>query len=486
MIANRYSQAIPPLAVPALAALIMYGVVLFLPTVLNDADTFWHIATGEKMLQLHHVLHTDPFSHTVPGREWQTHEWLSEILMALFYRMAGWSGIVILGGLGAAAMTFILGAWVSRFLPPLSTAVALFLSMSALMPSLLVRPHLIALPLLALWTAMLLLARERHRSPPLWLPAVMVVWANMHGGYVFGLAMIGPFALEALIAAPRERWLHVIRTWGLFGVLALLAALVTPHGVEGLIFPFKVMTMKTLDNIVEWKPVSFGKPSGLELAMMATLLACLGHGVRVGWVRLGVLLGLFHMALRHIRHAIVLAVVSPMLLAEPLGRAIEPAMKPDLRRRWLPVVLIALVELAGVTAARLTVPLERRNDEVAPMRALATVPQQVRATPVLNSYGLGGFLIFSGVKVFMDGRADMYGDAYTSEYLKIEHGDVAAMDKAIARYKIQWMFLNTKSGAARVMTHKAGWKQLYRDKATAVYVREGSGRSTSLPPSTTR
>ncbi|HEX5776646.1 MAG TPA: hypothetical protein VFX95_08205, partial [Caulobacteraceae bacterium] len=114
-------HTLPPLMIPALAGLVMYTVVLFAPQVLHDGDTFWHIAAGELMLDTRQVIHADPFSHTMPGKEWQTHEWLSEIVMALAYRAAGWNGIVILGGLAAGASALIMGAWLARHMPPLST-----------------------------------------------------------------------------------------------------------------------------------------------------------------------------------------------------------------------------------------------------------------------------------------------------------------------------------------------------------------------------
>src|SRR5512146_225987 len=81
--ASRY---IPPLATSLLVALFMYGVVMFAPRVLYDGDTFWQLAAGQKMLELGRVLKTDPFSYTMPGATWHTHEWLSEIFFALAYR----------------------------------------------------------------------------------------------------------------------------------------------------------------------------------------------------------------------------------------------------------------------------------------------------------------------------------------------------------------------------------------------------------------
>ena len=86
---------------------------------------------------------------------------------------------------------------------PLIAAVAIGLSLVT--ENLLARPHVLALPLAAAWGAGIIAARDRGRAPPLWLAALMLVWANMHGGYIFGLVLMGPFALEAVIEAPTER-----------------------------------------------------------------------------------------------------------------------------------------------------------------------------------------------------------------------------------------------------------------------------------------
>lgn len=482
----RLFETLPPLLVPALAALVMYGVVLFAPQVLYDADTFWHIAAGERMLDTRQVIHTDPFSHTMPGAEWQTHEWLSEILMALAYRAGGWNGVVMLGGLAAGAAAGLLGGWLSRFAPPLTTFVTVTLGFGTLITSLLVRPHIIALPLMALWVIALMLAREKDRSPPLWLAAVMVVWANLHGSYVFGLALIGPFALEALISAPRSRWLEVTWRWGLFGVLALVAALITPHGIEGLIHPFQLMTMTSLPDIVEWRPTDFSKNKAFEAGLLAALFVGLSRGVHVPIVRLAVLLLLLHMALQHTRHVVVLGVVGPLLLAEPLGKALAPHFKGELSKRLRPILALALVAVLGVTAVRFIKPLVRVDGYHAPISAFEAVPADLRDKPVLNSYGLGGYLIFKGVKVYIDGRADMYGDAFTKRYLRIARGDAAALDKAIEEFGIEWMFLEKDAILAQRMAKKPGWRKLYGDKVAVVYVRDSYGRSTSAPSSTTR
>jgi len=263
-----------PLVAPALAGLLAYVVVILAPQVLNDGDTFWHLAAGQWMLDHRHVLRTDVFSHTAAGRPWNTHEWLADVLMALAFRAGGWSGVVILAGMAAAGTMAVLALRLGRALPPLSLACVLVLTYACMAPSLLVRPHLLALPLLAIWTTGLLQARDEQRSPRLWLAALMLPWANLHGGYVLGLALIAPFALEAMIAAPGRR-LAVFRDWAVFGLASLAAGLFTPFGVSGLIYPFKILTMTSLPGITEWRPADFSRPGTLEIALLAGLFVML-------------------------------------------------------------------------------------------------------------------------------------------------------------------------------------------------------------------
>ena len=103
---------------------------------------------------------------------------------------------------------------------------------------------------------------------------------------------------------------------------AAAAALLTPNGFDGLVYPIKVMGSH-LQAISEWQPINFAKPAAMPVAFFAGLAACLYLGVRLPAVRLGLLLLLLEMTFVHIRQEIVLAVTAPLLLAEPLARALE-------------------------------------------------------------------------------------------------------------------------------------------------------------------
>jgi len=474
--ASAPPQTRPTAAAPAIAALLVFCIVAFAPQVLNDGDTFWHLAAGQWMLDHGQVVRTDVFSHTAAGRPWVAHEWLAEVLMAAAFRAAGWSGLSFLFGLSTAAAIALVAQRLRRALPPLSLACVLALAFGCMAPSLLARPHLLSLPLLVAWTLGLLEARDQGRAPPVWLAGLMVLWANLHGGYVFGLALIAPFALEALVAAEGRRR-EAVCGWGLFGAASVAAALVTPFGFAGLLYPFQILTMTSLPGIVEWRPADFSHPGPLEITLLAGLFVTLSRGVRVPALRLALLLLLLHMALNHARHQIVLAVVGPLLLAEPLGQALAGAApQPGLRaaaadRRW---ALGAVAALLALSAVRLALPVIRHDGPQAPIAALQHVPAALAAQPVFNDYGFGGYLISRGVRPFIDGRSDMYGDAFTQAYFRAERPDPGTLDALLTRWKVSWTILAAGDPVVGVMDRRPGWRRLYADRYAVVHVRDGA------------
>ncbi|HEV2532296.1 hypothetical protein [Phenylobacterium sp.] len=467
---RRLSDVLGTLSPAALfSTLLAMGMVLYQATIFNDPDTFWHIAAGGWMIDHRQVLHKDIFSFSYPGRPWASHEWLAEIVMAGAYRLAGWSGVLLLfaGAIGVAA--WLLGRGVARWLGPLGQGVALIAAFLVIGPTVLARPHLLMLPILVAWTLEMLAAREANRAPHGWMAILMVAWANLHGSFVFGFVLAGGFGLEALTAPGADRW-KVIRDWGLFGGLIALAALATPHGISGLIAPFQIMLMGTLNQIIEWKPANFTTFTPFEGAILVTLLVCLAKGVRIPLIRVILLLFILHMALQHQRHQLVIAVIAPLLLAQPIGRAFGRAAAQD-----KPVTVAAKVFLAGFVVAmaivRLVIPATRGDDAITPVSALAHVPPALAARPVFNAYNFGGYLIFKGVKPFIDGRADMYGDAFVKRYTQANNAEQPALDQVLKQYDIAWTITQPREGIVAALERRPNWKRIYADKYAVVLAR---------------
>jgi len=464
---------------------VLLAVAAFSQRVFIDGDTNWHVAAGRWILAHRTIPTTDPFSFTFFGKPWIAHEWLSEVLMTLAYFAAGWSGVVLFIGLCAGLAFWMIAQELRLWMGPAGQVVGLALTFSCLEPFLYARPHIIATPVLVFWTRQLLAARRAGRAPPLELAPLMVLWANLHASFIFGLGIVAPFAAEAFFEAPNEiaAKLRVVRDWGFFGVVATALSLATPHGILGLEFPFWVLNMKVLPNILEWRSATFQQPTLFEGALMITLFLGLWRGVRVPPFRLLLLIALVHMALQHIRQEAVLAVLAPMLLAEPFGRALKrerpgPRIAPTVgwtpgwRIASIPVAVTLAIGAAAVVVTRLAIPLVRTDNGNVPVTAVAHVPPQLLGQPVFNEYAFGGYLIFKGVKPFVDGRADMYGDAFVQEYLAIAGGAQPDVDKAFRRWNIRWTILSPREPLVRQLDSRPGWRRIYSDEFAVVQARD--------------
>ncbi len=234
--------------------------------------------------------------------------------------------------------------------------------------------------------------------------------------------------------------------------------------------------MKSLPDIIEWQSSNFATLGPFEVTVLAALFVLLSRGVRVPLVRLIVLLGLVHLALHETRHVMVLAVVGSLLLAEPIGRVLWESGKasrlPEMSSKVRILALSSLVvAFAGVAAARLSVPAMLTDSPTTPISALGHVPQGLRGQPVLNDYGMGGFLIFNQVRPFIDGRADMYGDDFVQRFMKIAKRDRAALTALLSRYGVRWTILAPENPAVAEMDSLPGWKRLYADGSAVVHVR---------------
>ncbi|RZM35949.1 MAG: hypothetical protein EOP67_09080 [Sphingomonas sp.] len=465
------STGIPRSTFAPLAAFATFAFTIIVPTALRDGDTGWHLATGAWIVAHARVPTTDPFSFTATGQPWVAHEWLSELAMYASYRAAGWSGLIVLIGAAMATLFALVAYEIRRWMTTRASIVALLLLVTGLLPSLLARPHIVALPILAAWLIVLLHARERDRPPPLGFALLMLLWANAHGSFVFGLALVGIFALEALIAAaPSDRY-RVVRDWGAFGVACAVAAAATPAGLNGLVFPFYVDRLKLLAHLNEWQPADFATLSGLEAILLATLAFLLLRPVRIPPVRLLLVLGVLHLALQHTRQEIVLVVVGILILAEPLGKAwavnTAPAATPRRGERSIGILILLLA--IALASYRIAVPVIRADSAGIPATALRHLPPPLRGRRVFNEYSFGGSLILTGIRPYIDGRSDMYGDPFTLDYFRIATGDAGRWRAANAYWHFGWTILPPRSRLIAILDHDPAWRRVYADDIAVIH-----------------
>lgn len=455
--------------------------------VLNDGDTYWHIATGRWIVNHGVVPFHDPFSHTFLGAPWTAHEWLSDVFMYLFFEVAGWAGVVLLAAAAFAATLAYLSRFLHTYLAPAHVLLFSVLAIGMTASHLLARPHVLAMPLLVIWCAGLVRACEEGRTPKFWLLGVMVLWANLHGGFALGVVLTAAFCIEAvLLAKDRKEKLGAARKWGIFLLLAILAGALSPQGLEGYFFAAKVMNMSyALANIKEWLSPNFQKFQFLELWLLLLLLVALTRGIRLSPARVAVLLFLIHLALKHARNVELIGLLAPILLALPLsaqwgGRenADGPTEKLDrffshhARPASLPAVAITFF-LVGIMAwYKLYQPGIMPNEKYHPIAAVQAVKYSGINGPVFNSYFFGGYLVFSGIPVFVDGRADLYGDKFIKRYLeayKLPRSN--NLEKLLDEYQVRWTLLPPKSPPVDYLDMLPNWRRAYADDTAIVHVR---------------
>ncbi len=324
----------PPLALdgPLWLGAAIYALLLVVgERLLNDPDTFLHIATGRWIWAHRAVPATDPFSHSLAGAPWTAHEWLAQLVIAAAYGALGWAGVVALAALGVAASVALLMRALERFAPPRLALGITALSFYLMASHLTARPHALAMPILVGWAAALIRARAEARAPSLYLLPLMALWANLHGGFVVGLGLAGAFAVEAVLTAEdRSARREAILGWGRFVLGAALASLLTPHGIAGWWFPFKLMSFHfALDFVSEWHAPVLGPTAPLVLWLAALIVFALWTDFRAPLFRVLMVAGLIAMAMSRTRNAELLALLAPLLLAPSL--ALAPSIAIHLR-----------------------------------------------------------------------------------------------------------------------------------------------------------
>ena len=450
----------------------MFVAVLLIPAVLgsslmifNDGDVSWHIATGLWILDHHAIPHADPFSFTWAGKPWVPIEWLSEVIYATAYRIAHYSGV-------AALVTAVLIAlhavvyfnakrWISAALLPI---VAMDF---AIIPMLFARPHVLTWPLLAFWILLMLRAREQDRAPPLVAALLMSLWANLHGGFVFGLAIAAAFGLEALaLSADKAR---AFRQWLIFGVACAAAVFINGNGIEGVFHPFRFTQLRMLPLIDEWKP-SNPEITPFFFGILAIVLALVAwKRPRLSWVRWVLLAAMLGLALLQVRHQAMFAIVAAMLLPQGFGSVKPARLANGASNAWVTAGMAALL-----VCVRAIMPLTPSDSETNPWKLIAAVPPELRSKPVLNGYSMGGPLILSGIRPYVDGRGDMYGDELVLGFSRIMQGDANALATAVQRWNIRWAIVpNDSKRLIALLDRSPDWRRVKQDDVGAIYVRTG-------------
>jgi len=473
----------------------LFAVALFTMAVREtlDPDLWWHLRTGQLVLE-RGIPHYDTFSFTVPDHEWITHEWLSQVFMWGVYRIGGLPGLILVFAL-LIALAFWLVYLCSAGRPFLAAFVVLLAAVaSAIVWG--VRPQIFNL----LLTAAFVHVVERYKTKQvsqraLWLlPLLTILWANLHSGYLLGVVLLGTYTVgEAL-----QRWLRpadqrtlawpAVRSLAMVTVTTFLVAVLNPSGPALWLYPFFTLGSQAMQTyILEWQSPDFHQSYFWPFAVMLFLgvISWLFSQERPVWSELLLFLGTAAAGLLSARHIPLFAVVSTPIVARHLlsaftGSRVYPLLsgrmpEPTLTRtfaalNWV-ILLLALVA-GGVWTARKISGNEEAIRKTYPVAAVDFLEQEgLTRTRGYNTYNWGGYLIWRGVPVFVDGRADVYGDDFLFYYLqsyRVEDGWAQPLDD----FDVDYVLMEQSSALSTLLATSQEWREIYRDDIAQVFVRD--------------
>jgi hypothetical protein len=439
---------------------------------LNDSDTYWQISVGHWIIDHAALPRTDIYSFTKTGEPWTSSSWLAQVLLAGSYDLAGWAGPVVLTS-ASIALTFALLTWIlGRRIP---APYAIVVTLAALMlstPHLLARPHVLALPVMLAWAYGLMSASERGEAPSFRLLPLIVLWANLHGGFIFGLVLAGAFAIDALWNADAARRKPLALRWAAFGACALAACCATPYGWGSILASRKILDLgKLLRLISEWMPADFTSLGAFEMSMLVLIATALYSGVRLSPPRIALVLGLLHMALSHNRNLEIFALLLPLVALAPV--AAQFALQPS---RFATTAPLASAALLAVVLSASTWALAAKSafspPDVQSPAAAVEVLQALHPKRVLNDLTFGGYMIWRKMPVFIDGRAELYGEAFGIAYYRaLELKDVNQFLDILKTWDIDAVLLTPSTPAVGLLDNIGGWQRVYSDRNAVLHVR---------------
>ena len=453
----------------------------------SDGDLPRHIVLGRYILT-HGVVFPDVFSHTMPGRPFIAYEWLSEVVFALTERVGGLVGVAVLAGtLISTSIALVLRYLRPRVEPAFAIPVA-FLTAMLTVPHWVARPHLFSFVCLAILLGVATTAPGWRRH--LVLLFLFAVWANLHPGFFYGLAVLGAYLVGDVLD---HRTLVRLRADVVSGLAAGLGSLANPLG-----WNLHVEILRSLSDTQSIAMVEeFHAPnptSGYGLLFYGVVAASVAVLVmRHRFPPFSVLLPFVAAVVAGAtaqRNAILFGLFAgPLVVASaadgirawrwaPIARLRRNLAEDDAGAATAPWVLgagpllLALVASSGRVGPVRLIPDDFSSEQFPVAAVTRARSGGLNTLRIFNEYTWGGYILYAwpAQRIYIDGMANFFGSALMEEYVRVRRAEPDWQD-ILRQRRVDLLLVPPDMPLARAAEASGGWDVWYRDEVSVILVR---------------
>jgi hypothetical protein len=470
---------------------------------LADGDTGYHIRTGELILQTWRVPKEDVYSFHSPPLQWTAHEWMAEIIMAAIFKVSDLTGVVVFFAFLLAITHWLLYQTLrTRSNDILLCTFITILATATSSSHWLARPHAFSLLLTVIWCHCLDRFQYKHDRTLIYLPLIMLLWVNLHGGYFFGLILLVIYlagnVVYSLVGRPDQIRQYRMKAKSLLLVLVATVGIciINPHGFEILWFPIRVTSDRfVMDRVTEFMSPNFHEALPFKYMFLTAISMLALSRSTLNLIEVALISLLSYMALYSGRYVSLFAIIAaPLLLrtGESIIARIPERFLQFYRKRnrnliaidtklhgyvWPTISALFIVGLVLTGALR-----HQFNDKIFPVAAIEFLKKETIPGNMFNNDEFGDYIIFAAwpkYRVFMDGRSDMYGEKHGSAYLKVANVQ-PGWKEILSKYDISWIIFDTHSALAAALRDQRDWQPIYSDRVATIFVKKDPGHESLL------
>lgn len=496
---NKYPRTASCL-IPSIGQFIFIAIFLVLSAyqgdkLLGDGDTGYHIRLGEYILDNLTIPKLDLYRFFLPPSPQVPHAWLSEVLMAIAYRLAGLTGVVFFYAILLALVHYAFFKSIGGISQNIT--LQLFFTVIVLISTRvhwLARPHVFTLLFFVYFCFMLSSMQNGARLPMYALPLAMIFWVNLHGGYVVGFIILGLYILGNAwisVSSKSSDSIHAVSRTKYFArifILCLIGALINPAGHKILFIPFNLLADSYMtDVIAEYMSPNFHEFVPFKYLLLGVILIFGFSEKKPTKVDILIVLFFANMALNSIRHIPLFAIVTAPIMMQHTETLLQNA--PSRIRTYLATRTKNIAEINALSKGFIwpllivilvTYLISSQyvvwsfDQDKKPIAAIEFLKHEQIYGNMFNNDEYGDFVIYfahNNYKVFYDGRLDMDGPKRLKEYAKVANIE-SGWEDIINKYSISWIFFDTNSVLTRTLIKDNSWKLIYSDKVASIFVKD--------------